>query len=301
MGPAEVVPGIHRIDSRMGSRRLAQWLVSGSQGTLLLDTGIAGTVTEHVVPALAELAIEPERIAEVVISHADVDHYGGNAEVRALAPDARLRAHPLDRPLVESWELIARRRYGWYRHHGLDYDESTWRWLEDAAGADTELDGELEPGEWIDLGGVGVEVLHLPGHSLGHVGLYEPATNTAIISDAAMGRGFDNADGGRAGPPPYVDLVAYRATIARLRELSPARLGTAHFPLFEGEEVVRFLDLSERFTDQLERALERALGSGAGSVADLLGPIAAEVGGYPEIEVELARSIGAHLEARGQL
>ena len=301
MGAVEVVPRIHRIDSRLGTRRLAQWLVAGDHGALLVDTGIAGTITHHVVPALAELGVEPAGIAEVVITHADVDHYGGNAEIRALCPGARLRAHALDRPLIESWELIARTRYGWYRAHGLNYDEETWRWLEDAAGPDTPLDGELLPGERLDLGGIELEVLHLPGHSLGHLGLLEPATRTAIVSDAVMGRGFDAADGRRASPPPYLDLAAYRETIARLRERAPARLGTAHFPLFVGELVGRFLDLSECFTDDLERALERRLADGDDSVVELLGPIAAELGGYPEMEVELARSIGAHLEALGRL
>jgi glyoxylase-like metal-dependent hydrolase (beta-lactamase superfamily II) len=297
MPTVEVAPGIHRIESRLGTRRLAQWLVIGTHGALLLDTGISGTVTDHVAPALAELGIDGTAIAEVVISHADVDHYGGDAEARALAPSARLRAHALDRRLIESWELIARERYGWYRKHGLDYPSHVWDWLEDAAGPDTEIDGELEPGERIDLGGVALEVLHLPGHSLGHVALYEPTSRTAIVSDAVMGRGFDAADGGRAGPPPYVDLAAYRETIARLRELAPARLGTAHFPLFEGNEVERFLAVSEGFTDDLERVVQRGFDSGYGTVAELLGPVAAELGGYPEMEVELARSIGAHLEA----
>src|SRR5581483_8741085 len=125
--------------------------------------------------------------------------------IRALAPRARLRAHELDRPLIERWEAIARERYGWYRRHGLDYDPATWDWLVDAAGPDTPLDGAVAAGERIDLGGIAFEVLHLPGHSLGHIGLHEPATRTAIVGDAVMGRGFERADGsGRAGPPPYV-------------------------------------------------------------------------------------------------
>jgi glyoxylase-like metal-dependent hydrolase (beta-lactamase superfamily II) len=294
----EVAPGIHRIESPLGTRRLALWLVSGTDGTLLLDTGIAGTITEHLVPALAALRIEPARIVEVLITHADVDHYGGNAEIRERAPGAMVRAHRLDRPLIESWDLISAERYGWYRRHGLDYDDDTWKWLEAAAGPDTALDGELEPGEVIDLGGIRLEVLHLPGHSLGHLGVYDPASRTAIVSDAVMGRGFDTMAGARAGPPPYVDLGAYRATISRIRELGPVRLGTAHFPLFEGEQVGRFLDLSERLTADLDAALTYELEAGRVSVAALLDPVAAALGGYPEMQVELARSIGAHLEAR---
>ncbi len=79
-------------------------------------------------------------LVEVIDSHADVDHYGGNAEARALFPDARLRAHPLDRPLIESWRRIAAERYGWYRAYGLDYPPASWEWLERAAGPDVALD-----------------------------------------------------------------------------------------------------------------------------------------------------------------
>jgi glyoxylase-like metal-dependent hydrolase (beta-lactamase superfamily II) len=139
-------------------------------------------------------------------------------------------------------------------------------------------------------------VLHLAGHSLGHVGLHEPTTGTAIVSDAVIASRFTRADGSRAGPPPYVDVQAYRSTIATLRELVPARLCTAHFPVLEGADVARFLDRSERFVDELERALERAMVRGDESVAELLGPVAGQLGGYPEMEVELARSIVAHLE-----
>jgi glyoxylase-like metal-dependent hydrolase (beta-lactamase superfamily II) len=292
-----VAPRIFAIESQLGRRRLTQWLVVGDDGVLLSDTGVNATATEHIAPALEALGIAGERITDIVITHADVDHYGGNAPLRGLAPRAAIRAHALDRPLIESWERIARERYGWYRGHGLDYDEATWQWLEESAGPDTPIDGEVAAGDWIELGGVGVEVLHLPGHSLGHTGLYEPVTRTAIIGDAAMGEGFDTADGGRAGPPPYIDLPAYRETLARLLELAPVRLATTHYPVLEGAEVAAFLERSRRFTDDVERAIERARAAGASDPRTLLAPVAAALGGYPETEHELARSIGAHLDA----
>ncbi len=298
MTPREVAPRIFSIESLLGNRRLTQWLVVGDDGVLLSDTGVSGTVTAHIAPALEALGIAADRLAHVVVTHADVDHYGGDAEMRALAPGATLRAHRLDRPLIESWERIASERYGWYRGYGVDYDEATWRWLEESAGPDTPLDGEVADGERIDLGGVSVEVLHLPGHSLGHTGLFEPGSRTAIIGDAAMGRGFETADGGLAGPPPYVDLPAYRATIERLLAHAPARLATTHYPLLEDEEVTAFLELSRRFTNDVDAAIARA---GAADPGALLAPVAADLGGYPETEHELARSIGAHLEARGVL
>lgn len=298
MTATEVAPRIHRIDSIMGTRLLSQWLIRGDDGALLWDTGIAGTVREVVAPALAELGVAQDELAEVIVSHADVDHYGGDAEVRELFPNARLRAHELDRPLIESWDRIAAERYGWYRAHGLDYPPESWAWLRGAAGPDTELDGTVAVGERIELGGIAVDVLHLPGHSLGHLGLLDSATGTAVIADGAMGWGFTRHDGGRAGPPPYVDLAAYRETIEAVRGLGAGRLGTAHFPTLEGEAIGEFLDLSRRLTDEVEAEIEAAPAPDGEPVAALLEPVAERLGRYPEMEVELARSVGAHLEAR---
>ena len=297
-GVAEVAPGLIRIDSTMGSRRLAQWLALGADGVLLYDTGIAGTVTERIRPALAELRLAPEAVSEVIVSHADVDHYGGSAEARRLFGSARLRAHGHDRPLIESWEAISSERYGWYCRYGLDYDQATWRWLADAAGEETRLDATVEEGEEIDLGGIAVRILHLPGHSLGHVGLFEPRSRTAIVADAAMADGFVDLAGERLSPPPYVDLDSYLETIERLRSLAPSRIGTAHFPPIAGTEVERFLDRCVEFTRELDRALDAALGSAPQTLPALLAACAERLGGYREMELELSRSLGAHLEAR---
>ena len=57
-----------------------------------------------------------------------------SAAWRPTPSSARARA---DVELIQSWDLIARERYGWYRQHGLDYPEAAWKWLQDAGGPDT--------------------------------------------------------------------------------------------------------------------------------------------------------------------
>src|SRR5436309_58469 len=56
----EVQPRIYRIPSVLGPRRFAQWLVAGDERLLLVDSGIDGTIAEHVAPALAELGRRPD-------------------------------------------------------------------------------------------------------------------------------------------------------------------------------------------------------------------------------------------------
>jgi glyoxylase-like metal-dependent hydrolase (beta-lactamase superfamily II) len=293
----EVQPRIYRIPSILGLRRFAQWLVVGDERLLLVDSGIDGTIAEHVVPALAELGRRPEEITDVVISHADVDHYGGDAELRRMAPQARIRATENDRRWLESWAVISRERYGWYRDHGLDYDDATWTWLERAAGPDTALDGTVEDGEVIDLGGIEVEVAALPGHSPGHIGVLHRESETAIVIDAVLGRGLYTTDDVLISPPPYGSVSDYRSTIRRLRDLDPVRLGTSHYAPIEGRAAVEsFLGETERFVDDLDAAVSAGLGREPKPLEAYWRAADAALGPFREMAVELARSVGAHLD-----
>jgi glyoxylase-like metal-dependent hydrolase (beta-lactamase superfamily II) len=293
----EIQPRIYRIPSVLGPRRFAQWLVVGDERLLLVDSGIDGTISEHVAPALAELGRTPAEITDVVISHADVDHYGGNAELRRLAPRAQIRADTLDRAQIESWDLIARERYGWYRQHGLDYDDATWAWLHASAGPDTPIDGKIADGDVLDLGGITVEILALPGHSAGHLGVWHAPSGTAIVMDAVMERGLYSIHDTIIGPPPYGSASSYRGTVERLLALAPVRLGTSHYPDIEGREAVRaFLDATAGFIDDLDSCVRAELAPEPLPLEHFWRAADAVVGPFPEMAVELARSVGAHLD-----
>jgi glyoxylase-like metal-dependent hydrolase (beta-lactamase superfamily II) len=293
----EVQPRIYRIPSVLGRRRFAQWLVAGDERLLLVDSGVDGTIAEHVVPALAELGRTPAEITDVVISHADVDHYGGNSELRGVAPQARIRSSAQDRPWIESWPEISRDRYAWYRVHGLDYDDATWQWLESAAGPDTPIDGTVSDGERLDLGGIAVDVVALPGHSPGHLGVVHRESGTAIVMDAVLERGLYTTDDELISPPPYASVPAYRGTIAQLRELRPARLGTSHYSPIEGSQaVIAFLDGSEAFVADLDASVGAELGAEPKPLDHYWRAADAALGPFVEMAVELARSVGAHLD-----
>src|SRR5262245_47935226 len=293
----QVQPRVYRIPSVLGVRRFAQWLVVGDERLLLVDSGVDGTIEEHVVPALAELGRQPVEITDVVVSHADVDHYGGNAALRRLAPRATIRAAEPDRGWLESWAVISRVRYGWYRGHGLDYDEATWAWLENAAGPDTPLDGTVDDGEVLDLGGIELEIVGLPGHSPGHLGVWHRDSGTAIVMDAVLERGLYTTEDALISPPPYASVPDYRATIERLRGLAPERLGTSHYAPIEGrDDVDAFLDRSTSFVDDLDAAVRAELGAEPMPLEPFWRAADEAVGPFREMAVELARSVAAHLD-----
>jgi glyoxylase-like metal-dependent hydrolase (beta-lactamase superfamily II) len=295
----EVAPGIYRIESILGPRPFAQYLLR-EERSLLVDTGIASTPDEVILPAFRELGLDPADLDYVLISHADVDHFGGNAAIRAAAPRSIVCAHVADCDWIDDRERILRERYGWYAAHGAgaDYDAGTKDWLRNALGPDVPVDLHLAGGEVFRLGPhLSVEVLHLPGHSLGHIGLWDPASMSAIITDAALGAGLLNNEGEVIHPPPYMLLEEYEASVRRLQRLAPERLLTAHYAVMEGTQVDRFLDESLAFVARARSAIEEEIEkSGEVTIAGLLAVLNPVLGPFTSMANELGGPIRAHLQ-----
>lgn len=298
----EIAPGIFRIESTLGPRPFAQYLLWGgpSEGSrsLLVDTGVAATPDEVILPALRQVGLDPASLDWVLLSHADVDHVGGNGAVRSAAPRALFCAHALDADWVGSRDRILDERYGWYAAHGptADYDDAAKTWLRGALGPDVPLDLHLAGGERFRLGpALTIELLHLPGHSPGHVGLWDPASRTAIITDAALGGGLLDQRGTVIHPPPYFDARAYEGSIARLRAFAPARLLTAHYAPIEGPAVGDFLDQSEDFVARARAAVADALAEGEVTLGALLARLGPALGPFTSMPNELAGPIRTHL------
>ncbi len=287
----EVAPGIHRIESVLGPRPFSQYLLRDER-TLLFDTGVRETPAEVILPFLDGL--QPDLVLN---SHADVDHFGGNAAIKQAAPGALFLAHALDVPWIESADAIMRERYGWYAAHGIGYPDDVFAWLRDALGADTPVDVHLRAGERIRLGQrLTVEVLHLPGHTAGHIGLWDAASRTAIVMDAVMGRGLLDMDGNVISPPPYFDVAAYLGTARTLQELRPQRLLTAHYDVIEGTEVERFLADTVAFVEDAARLVAEALAErGTLTLPEALELGDPRLGPFTAMGNELAGSLRAHL------
>lgn len=288
----EVAPGIHRIESILGPRPFSQYLLRDERA-LLVDTGVKETPVEVILPFLD--GVQPDLVLN---THADVDHYGGNAAIKDAAPDALFLAHALDVPWIESAEAILRERYGWYAAHGLGYEPDVMAWLEAAIGPDCPIDLQLRGGERIRLGAsLTVEVLHLPGHSPGHLGLWDPASRTAIVIDAVLGRGLLDTEGNVIHPPPYFDVDGYLGSVRTLQALEPERLLTAHYDVMEGAEVDRFLADTVAFVEDagalVEEELER---SRSLSLRELLEVADPRLGPFTSMPNELAGSLRAHLQ-----
>jgi glyoxylase-like metal-dependent hydrolase (beta-lactamase superfamily II) len=288
----EVAPGITRIESVLGPRPFSQYLVR-EERSLLVDTGVKETPSEVILPALDGLLPD-----FVLISHADVDHFGGNEALRAAAPQAIFCAHEADVPWIESSELILRERYGWYDEYGIGYPQETLAWLRGALGRDVAVDLWLRGGETFRLGPrLAVEILPLPGHSPGHVGVWEPTSRTAIVMDAVMANGLLDTEGNVVHPPPIVDVAGYLQSVRLLQRLEPQRLLTAHYDVIEGADVDRFLADSLAFVDRARRTVAAG---GDLPLRDLLERANDELGPFTSMPNELAATLRAIVHEQGK-
>ena len=289
----EVAPGIHRIEGDLGERYVCQYLLVGEERTVLVDTGLRDMPEQVVVPYLARLERSLQDVDDVLISHADVDHCGGNRALRASGPGARLLCGESDRAWIESNAAMMAGNYRWYEAYGFGPAADDIAFLERELGGDAPVDVGLRGGETLRLGpSWRVEVLALPGHTPGHLGLWDPRSGSAIVIDAVLGDGVYDRAGNRLIPPRYYSATDYESTIRRLRSLDPELLLTAHYPVMERAAARAFLDSSLHFVHAVREAVRTA---GVTDLWPLTQTVDAAIGPYPQFTHELAASVRAHL------
>jgi len=295
----EIADGIHRIETPLGDRVNCVYLLVGTRSALLFDTAIGPTITSHVEPYLARAAIEPGRIRYVVNSHCDWDHHGGNGAVRDLAPAAVLCCHDLDRPLIEDADLLFARRYDELAADGITEPTATRSFVA-ASTRQVPIDIGLSGGERFCLGsGWAVDLLHTPGHSRGHVSIFDPRSRTAVVGDAVLGSAVLLADGNPAFPPTYRYVDTYLATVQRLQAMQPDQLVSAHYPVYRGPDVAEFLGDTRAFVDRVEAALREELAASGEPVTmkALTERLSPRLGQWPgEANQFLSQPLLGHLE-----
>jgi glyoxylase-like metal-dependent hydrolase (beta-lactamase superfamily II) len=292
----EILPGIHRIESDLGARFMCQYLLTGEDRTVLIDTGLAGTPEEVIIPYIEGIGLSLEDVDEVIISHADVDHCGGNRALKERLPSLWFSCGEVDRAWVENNDLMLAEIYRWSEPYGFGPDEDSREWISTELGGDSPIDAGLRGGETIRLGpGRRIEVLHLPGHTPGHLGFWDPTNDAAIIIDAALETGIYDREGNRLIPPRYFDATGYQSTIRKLQTLRPQHLLTAHYPAMQGDEALDFLDRSLDFTHQVHAVVSEGLSEGITDLWELTKRADATLGPYPEFAIEIGAGVRAHM------
>src|SRR5262245_40926618 len=101
----------------------------------------------------------------------------------------------------------------------------------------------VDEGDIVDLGDRSFEVLHLPGHSPGSIGLWEERTQILFSGDAVY-------DGPLVDNLHHSNVTDYMRTMLRLRELPARIIHAGHEPSFGRE---RLIALADAYLEKAER------------------------------------------------
>jgi glyoxylase-like metal-dependent hydrolase (beta-lactamase superfamily II) len=159
-----------------------------SQNLSLLDAGLVGK-GNYKIQSIQKAGIELSAIKRVIMTHTHLDHIGCLSEIQKQTPWAELWVHQLEADLLEQGDERA--------VYGMDmfknFCQEQFRLKPGAFGF--QVHRKLMGGEILDLGESAWEVIHIPGHSMGSIGLYHRPMKIllpgdVIYADYAIGR-FD--------------------------------------------------------------------------------------------------------------
>jgi glyoxylase-like metal-dependent hydrolase (beta-lactamase superfamily II) len=215
------------------------WHVQGRERDLVIDTGVG---VASLRPALADVVGRP---VVAVATHIHWDHVGGLHEFdeRVMHELEAGRMNPYD-----EFATILRSGFedgvlGFLAGIGFPIEEETLIDALPEAGYDpagyrvvpTTPTRQVRDGEILDLGDRHFEVLHLPGHSPGSMGLWEEETRTLFSGDAIY-------DGTLIDLLPDSSIPDYIETMKRLRETPASVVHGGHEESFGRERLLELID-----------------------------------------------------------
>jgi glyoxylase-like metal-dependent hydrolase (beta-lactamase superfamily II) len=294
----ELVEGVHRIEAEVGGRPLYLFAFLGER-RLLLDAGCASTVDEFIAPFLEGLGLGLLDLDVLVVTHSDLDHQGGAEPLKRANPSLWVTCGVLDIPLVSDPDaLIAERYQAYVELHGIAPDDAALAWMRRESGGAVRVDVGWSGDERLELGpDWSVRILHVPGHSAGHLAVYDERSGALFSGDSLQGAVYLGLDGTPKLCPTYTHVDDYLATASRVESLRPRELHGCHWPAARGAEVSAFIADTRAYVGQID-ALVRACLAEPLTLEGLIGCVnrRLEAPWPDEVAPELVYSLHGHAE-----
>lgn len=239
------------------------FFVSGEQGGrfpysngLLIESGKRVLIDTGFGPSRRKKLLERGSIDVIINTHFHLDHAYGNK----YFPEAEIWAHAFDAPPIRSVDNFM--AYTGFRELSDFPDPEHFP----GGPSNQKVDRELIDGDVLDFGQIVLKVIHTPGHTRGHIALYEPQASLLFSGDidlSPFGPWYGNVRS---------DLEEFVNSINRLIELKPKILVTSHEGIISDniserlksyaekidqrdEQILRYLQVPRKAADLLDKKL----------------------------------------------
>ena len=169
------------------------YLLQGDKSFTLIDTGWdSKTAFNSLNRQLAEFGVGFRDISQIIVTHAHFDHYGLIDKIKQVS-DAKILIHQAEKEVLRSRYAVDKKFLDevviWFRLNGVPE-----RMLAAVHGpisgfgenAPVQPDVFLNGDETITSGDFNLKVIWTPGHSPGHICLYEPVRKILFSGDHVL-------------------------------------------------------------------------------------------------------------------
>ena len=212
----EIAPNIHHIPGITAN----PYLLIDPDGLTLIDAGLPGT-SKKILAYMASLGFKPADLKRILITHADYDHIGGLAALKA-ATGARVYTSQIEAAALRTGKPS--------RSLGLSNPVLGLLGRLVRAGA-VETDEIVAEGQVLPIQG-GLTVLETPGHTPGHISFYASAAGVLFCGDSMV----VEKDGTLLPSRPRVtwDAQAVAASVRKQTALGAHTACSGHGPVATG-------------------------------------------------------------------
>jgi glyoxylase-like metal-dependent hydrolase (beta-lactamase superfamily II) len=218
----------------LGREESGVYLLEGNKGSMIINGGMSYIVSD-LLQQFETFGIDEGRMTKLLILHSHFDHVG-------IVPFFKRRHPGIDVYASErAWEIlqmekavntinefsrtVARRMDKEEAYLTYDLD-----WRDDVTGK------IVREGDRIDLGGLGLSILEVPGHSSCCIAAYVPELKALFPTDGA-GIPFNEM----IIPSGNSNYTKYQQSLEKLKDLEVKYLCADHYGYVTGEEAKEFI------------------------------------------------------------
>ena len=238
----EIATGIYQLKVPIPDNPLGYlncYLIEGKDGWLMVDTGwYTPDAFSSLEKGLKDLGLSLTDIATMLVTHVHPDHFGLAGKIKQISPRTELLTHRWESDLIESryvkFSELQDKMGTMLQRHGVPPSDLSM--LQSASMPALQFvtvtfpDHVLYGGEIITTGIYDLEIIWTPGHSPGHLCLYEPRNRLLFSGDHILPSITPNVSYHvQSGDNPLGDYIY---ALRKLQNLPVTKVLPAHEHIF---------------------------------------------------------------------